>query len=277
MAESAINIPEARQDLWRPAGVPVLLYHGVSGPGIGAPPSREGKFWITHLRLMDDLERMQCGNYRVVPLGEFWWLPNDPARPPLVGVTFDDGNATDYTVAFPLLQELGFRADFFINTATVGSPGYLTWDQIGEMHRAGMSFQSHSHNHVDLSHLPLATLRWQVGHSRQVIEDRLGEPVEFLSVPYGLINQRVMEAALEAGYGAVCTSRNWPARLGRNKISRVCIHAATSRHEFEGLLARRLSPYALRSLREAMLYLPKQILLRLNPASLSVRELGGQE
>ena len=86
-----------------------------------------------------------------------------------------------------------------------------------------------------------------------------------------------MEAALEEGYRAVCTSRNWPARLGGNKISRVCIHADTSGHEFEGLLARDLSPYAARSVREAMVYLPKQILLRLNPAILTVQQLGGQE
>ena len=55
--------------------------------------------------------------------------------------TFDDGRATDYEVAFPLLLAAGVRAEFFVNTATIERAGHLTWSQIMEMHRAGMSFQ----------------------------------------------------------------------------------------------------------------------------------------
>jgi peptidoglycan/xylan/chitin deacetylase (PgdA/CDA1 family) len=277
MAESALNISDTLLSRRRPVGVPVLLYHGISEPGIGPVPTRDGKFWITYSRFIDDLERIRSARYRIGPLRELWWLSGYAAKTPLLAITFDDGHATDYTVAFPLLHEYGFRADFFINTATVGSPGYLTWEQIDEMHRAGMSFQSHSHHHIDLSHAPLATLRRQLGHSKQLIEDRLGHPVEFLSAPYGLVNHQVMEAALEAGYRAVCNSRNWPAQLGENKISRVCIHANTGRREFEGLLARDLSPYAARSVREALLYFPRQILLRLKPGFLAVQVARGQE
>ena len=62
----------------------------------------------------------------------------------------DTGEAA--AVGDPLLVEAslglgeaaGARAEFFINTATIGQPGYLTWGQVAEMHRAGMSFQSRS-------------------------------------------------------------------------------------------------------------------------------------
>lgn len=245
-----------------------MLYHGVARPGSKSIPAGERKFWITNLQFTEQMEEIQSRAYRVGLLSELWWLSNFAAKASVLALTFDDGHETDYSVAFPLLQKFGFRADFFINTATVGTPGRLTWDQMGEMHRAGMSFQSHGHDHVDLSHMPLSTLRWQLGHSKSLIEDRLGHPVEFLSAPYGLFNQQVLEAAIAVGYRAVCTSRNWPARLGEIPISRVSIHSHTSRREFEGLLANELSVYATRTVREALLYLPKQILLRINPAIL---------
>jgi peptidoglycan/xylan/chitin deacetylase (PgdA/CDA1 family) len=255
----------------------VLLYHGIVAPGTGSIPTGERKFWITKVQFIDQMQRIRSGGYRVGPLRDLWWPSGFAAQAPQLALTFDDGHATDYTVAFPLLCEFGLRADFFINTASVGAPGYLTWEQILEMHGAGMSFQSHSHQHVDLSHLPLATLHGQLGHSKQLIEDRLGAPVEFLSVPYGLVNKQVFEVALEEGFRAVCTSRNWPTRLGQTRIGRASIQSDTDSREFVGLLARDLSAYAARSVREALLYLPKLILLRLKPALLTVQAPGGQE
>jgi peptidoglycan/xylan/chitin deacetylase (PgdA/CDA1 family) len=276
MAKSAVNISEAWRKKWRPAGVPVLLYHGITGIGTPPIPVGENKFWITNLQFVDQMERIRAGGYEVGPsLSELCRLPEIAVQAPQLALTFDDGHATDYTDVFPLLCEYGFRADFFINTATVGSTGYLTWNQIGEMHGAGMSFQSHSHHHVNLSLMPPARLHGQLGYSKLLIEDRLGAPVEFLSVPYGLVNKRVFAAARKEGYRAVCTSRNWPAQPCDTQIARVCIHSHTDSQEFEGLLARDFSPYAVRSVREALLYLPKQILLRLKPNRLAAQAAGG--
>jgi peptidoglycan/xylan/chitin deacetylase (PgdA/CDA1 family) len=276
MAKSALNVSDALRKKWRPAGVPVLLYHGIFGPGTGPIPTGERKFWIAKVQFIDQMWRIRSGGYRVRPLRDLWQPSGFAAQAPQVAITFDDGHATDYTVAFPILCEFGLRADFFINTATVGSPGYLTWDQIVEMHRGGMLFQSHSHHHVDLSLMPLPGLQWQLGFSKQLIEDRLGAAVEFLSVPYGLVNKRVFAASRKEGYRAVCTSRNWPTQLGQTQIGRVSIHSHTDSREFEGLLTCDLSLYAARSVREALLYLPKQILLRLKPAFLAAQAPGGQ-
>jgi peptidoglycan/xylan/chitin deacetylase (PgdA/CDA1 family) len=125
--------------------------------------------------------------------------------------------------------------------------------------------------------MPADRLHEQLAHSKALIEDRLGTSVEFLSVPYGLVNKRVLSAAREEGYRAVCTSRNWPANLGNTQIGRVSIHSDTDAGEFASLLARDLSLYAARSAREAFLYLPKQALLRLKPGLLTVQTSGSQQ
>ncbi len=258
----------------QPPGVPVLMYHGIAGPETGPVPKAEGKYWIDAPQFTGQLEKILSSGYLVAPVRDLWWVKNYPQGSSPLAITFDDGHATDYTVAYPLLLEFGFRADFFINTAFVGSRGYLTWSQIVELQKAGMSIQSHGHEHVDLTHLSPQELSRQLGHSKRLLEDQIGRPVEFLSVPYGLVNSRVIGEALSGGYSAVCTSRPWPARMGEAEINRMAIHRQMSCKRFESLLARKIWPYAAALLRQALLYLPKQLFLRLNPGALTVQVSG---
>jgi Polysaccharide deacetylase len=70
---------------------------------------------------------------------------NDERR---VALTFDDGLEQLYTVVYPLLQEFGCTAIAYIVPAAIGTPGFLTWEQVREMHASGrVDFQSHSMTH----------------------------------------------------------------------------------------------------------------------------------
>jgi peptidoglycan/xylan/chitin deacetylase (PgdA/CDA1 family) len=190
-----------------------------------------------------------------------------------VAITFDDGLASDYETSVPTLVEQGLCADFFINTARVGSAGYVTWDQLREMTASNMGIHSHSHDHVALSRLSRESLENQLRCSKQMLEDRLGTVVGFLAVPYGFVNQRVVDVALALGYRAVCDSFNWPARTGARQIHRVAIHANTSMQEFTRLLSGNPAPYLRRAVRSALTYAPKEFLLRYRPGRLGVEVL----
>src|SRR5215469_12343045 len=45
-------------------------------------------------------------------------------------ITFDDGYLDNYTHAFPLLQQHGLRAAFFLITSFVGTSSLPWWDEI---------------------------------------------------------------------------------------------------------------------------------------------------
>jgi peptidoglycan/xylan/chitin deacetylase (PgdA/CDA1 family) len=180
-------------------------------------------------------------------------------------LTFDDGRAADYEVAFPLLLAAGARGEFFINTAKVGRPGYLTWSRIDEMHRAGMSFQSHSHDHIPLPTLPARLLRNQIRTSKRLIEDFLGRGVDFLAAPHGLVDRRVVDAAQDAGYRAVCVSRGWPARPGGDVVSRVTVLRDTTDAQFGAILARQPQAYLPAVARALVTRLQHRVALRRRP------------
>ncbi|MGH7249270.1 MAG: polysaccharide deacetylase family protein, partial [Pseudomonadota bacterium] len=177
---------------------------------------------------------------------------------PSVVLTFDDGLVSDYEVAFRLLAEFGMRGVFFVNPSTVGEAGYLSWSQIVEMSRAGMSIQSHSHHHLDLTVLSRKALESELADSKRSLEDHLGERVEFLAAPHGLLSRRVVRSALANGYRAACSTRCWPANPRARVFTRITLHRDIARGEFHALLTGELLTYA-RRLGGGALHRPRRI------------------
>ena len=122
-------------------------------------------------------------------------------------LTFDDGHASDYTEAFPVLHELGLRATFFVVPTLVDTAGFVTWDQLREMVAAGMEIGSHSLTHPFVDGLGPAELRREFGDSKAMIEDRLGAAVRSASLPRGWGAPHLETILEELGYRVFCTSR----------------------------------------------------------------------
>lgn len=149
-------------------------------------------------------------------------------------LTFDDGWASDYEVAFPVLRELGHRATFFVVPTMVDSPGYVTWAQLREMVAGGMEIGSHSLTHPFMQDLDAAGVRREFGESRDILQDRLGLPVRAASLPRGW-EPPGFEAVLgELGYRVFCTSRvGWWYPGGRAlAMPRVAVRRDMTPEEF---------------------------------------------
>jgi len=258
-------------------GVPVLAYHGLIQSAGEPVPAAEQPYWLPCGQFRSQLDYIVRGGYRFARLEELWTgnkAANRSGTP--VVLTFDDGLASDYEVAYPMLTALGGKAEFFLNTSTVGQSRHLNWQQIKEMLGAGLSFQSHSHDHVDLTRLGTGALDRQLRESKEMLEDRLASPILFLSAPYGLINHKVVQAARQAGYLAVCGTRCWPARPGADVVDRVVLRREYSMEDFRKYLERRISKYLSRLVRRP-LYFPRWLLLRFRPARVGVAVLEGKQ
>ena len=66
----------------------------------------------------------------------------------------------------------------------------MNWDQVREMHHAGISFGSHTMTHPVLSRLTPDALQQEVAESKCLIESRLDAVVEDFSFPFGRIAER---------------------------------------------------------------------------------------
>ncbi len=141
-------------------------------------------------------------------------------------LTFDDGHSSDYEIVFPTLQDAGIKAVFFLITGRVGSPGYLSWEQVREMRRHGMEFGSHGLTHAKMTALNKRQALDELTRSRREIEDRLGEAVTTFSFPYGYYDADLIKLTASAGYAACCISDHGTVKLPAQVIPRNSINSA---------------------------------------------------
>jgi peptidoglycan/xylan/chitin deacetylase (PgdA/CDA1 family) len=129
-----------------------------------------------------------------------------------VVITFDDGYEDIYSNAFPILQKYDFTAFIFLITGFVGKydswdynlgkrrKRHLSWKQIKEMSKWGFGFGSHTVNHPDLTKIDQKFVEYELKKSKEVLEDKLGKRVSFLSYPFGRYNWFVQDQAQRLGY-----------------------------------------------------------------------------
>ncbi|HTZ04704.1 MAG TPA: polysaccharide deacetylase family protein [Gaiellaceae bacterium] len=109
----------------------MLLYHriGPSGSYTVAP----GTFDAEMQRLHDlGFQAITLDQYVRFVRGDAVDLPERP-----ILITFDDGYASAWDNADPVLARYGWSAAMYIPTAAVGTPAHLTWEQLRQMQSSG--------------------------------------------------------------------------------------------------------------------------------------------
>lgn len=214
----------------------VLMYHALEEPdrpATGDPGAlvyavrREA--FERHIDTLGDL------GARVATHGDLDGAAAGDRAVPVI-ITFDDGHASDVSVALPVLRARGMRAVFFITTGRIGTGGHLDEDGVALLHRAGMTVGSHGVTHRYLTGLGGGELREELSGSKRRLEDITGAPADSLSAPGGRIDRRVLESAKEAGYRYIYGSkprlnRGFPADapIGRFAITRGCTDSRFAR------------------------------------------------
>ena len=150
------------------------------------------------------------------------------AGPGCCAITFDDGHASNADAAEALAAR-GATADFFVNTSTVGGPGFVDWPTLRAMADAGMSVQSHGHTHRYFDELPARQIRDELHRSKHTIEQAIGRPVTLFAPPGGRLRHEVATIARELGFDGICSSRPgaWRAADGLAEVPRLAVLAST--------------------------------------------------
>lgn len=116
--------------------------------------------------------------------------------------TFDDGNESAIRIAAPILEKYGAKGHFFIITGKIGRLGYLTENEIIELHNRGHVVGSHGHSHDPLKNND--TDEWL--KSIEILSTILKEKITIASVPGGWYSKSVAIAAEKAGIEWLFTS-----------------------------------------------------------------------
>jgi len=133
-----------------------------------------------------------------------------PDRP--IVITFDDSYDSIFKYAYPILQEFEYKATIFVVTGFTGEWNlwdvnlggikfrHLSWEQIQNLSEAGFEMGSHTVHHPDLTRIPKEQMKAEVSLSKMHLEDKLGQPINIISFPFGRYNDDVLQACHETGY-----------------------------------------------------------------------------
>ncbi len=224
------------------------MYHEVPRDSRDVP-----YFAVPRKRFAAQLDRLAAAGKRGVTLEAILNAPTPPRN--LVAVTLDDGHATHFTEAFPELARRGMTATFFVITARVGTPGYVTWAQLRELTAAGMSVQSHTHGHRFLSELPETAVIDELCASRALLDAELGQRTTTIALPGGDAPRLSFAVFRNTGYRWVATSV-WGAneRAGsEGYVRRYTVRRDTDDHRFRICVDAASGPYSSEGLRLAAL------------------------
>jgi peptidoglycan/xylan/chitin deacetylase (PgdA/CDA1 family) len=180
-----------------PVQIPILMYHAVHV----MDPSE-----ASNANLIVDPDLFETQIKALAKAGYYFLTPEEaykaftenalPAKK-VVWLTFDDGNEDFYTIAYPILKKYKAKATNNVITGFVkkGNAGNLTVKQMKEMMAHGMSFQSHTVNHPDLSATDKATQKVELTDSIDFLENKLNTKVNTIAYPSGRYNQTTLDLA----------------------------------------------------------------------------------
>lgn len=230
-------------------GLPILTYHSLddSGSVISTAPSAFGM----------QMKYLAQNGYQSLSLSEAAVLMHErkPFPAKTFVMTFDDGYQNNYTRAFPILQEFGFKGTIFLISAYCGTSWsgdasslearrMLSWAEIEEMHKYGIEFGAHTSTHPDLTRIPIGQAEREIKQSKEAIQERLGAEVTTFAYPYGRLNAIVREIA-RGQFRAACSTKLGKVEVADDPLSlkRIDMYYLSDFRFFSKLATTRLAGY----------------------------------
>ncbi len=206
--------------------VPVLMYHVINPPPAGAPfPG----LYVPSDEFAAQMQALKAAGWHAVTMDqlEAYWkrgVPLGPGKP--IVLTFDNGYASQYENALPILKRLGWTGNENIQlTGLPPSQGGLTDAQVRGLIAAGWELDTQGISHADLITLDAAELKYQVASARRTLQKRYGVPVNWFCYPSGHYDAAVIAAVKAAGFvGSTTVIPGWatpsedPYRLPRLRV-----------------------------------------------------------
>lgn len=190
----------------------ILMYHAVC-----SLPENPNRIATSPELFEAQMRYLQRRKLRGVTMQELLRAERTGNAKGLIGLTFDDGYEDFLEYALPVLERFGFSATVFVVAGMLGGANdwefrfdprpqmkLLTVEGVREVAARGMEVGSHSMSHPKLSSLDPEMLEEEVGGSRQVLSEVLGEAVDGFCYPYGFIDGASVQAVRRAGYAYAC-------------------------------------------------------------------------
>ena len=168
----------ASKERYEDRGIISIMYHRFE----------ENKYPSTNIRIKDfrsHLNIIKKSNFQFISYEEFKKFIKLKDNSKKVLLTIDDGFSSFYRNAWPILKKEKIPFIIFVNTESIGSPGYMNWDQIKEISKFEfVHIGNHSHSHEYLADMSNEEIKKDLEISIRLFKEKLNHKTEFIAYPF---------------------------------------------------------------------------------------------
>ena len=168
--------------------VPILMYHrvvpiaeaGNSIPGLVVPPEI----------FAAQMDALAVAGWHTITLAELAadLQAHRKPTPKTFVITIDDGWSDGFTYALPILRSHGYVATYFVIAGRIDTNGNLSTAQLKALIAAGNEIGDHTMDHLSLSRLAPAKLKFEIDAGAARIAQATGRWPATLAYPLGGVN-----------------------------------------------------------------------------------------
>jgi peptidoglycan/xylan/chitin deacetylase (PgdA/CDA1 family) len=209
--------------------VHILNYHSISSD---IKKRGFGYHSVSRNVFSKQMKYLAENDYNVIDLDDFIQLKEKRRLipPKTVILTFDDGFADNYTLAFPVISKYSLKAVLSVITEYINRNRPFPWlhgdgiknqndreeglplskKQLKVLSDYGITIASHTRSHRDLGSLSKEEVRKEVSESKRDLEDILGRRIEYFTYPYGTwgnYDEKDKRIIQSAGYKAALSTK----------------------------------------------------------------------
>lgn len=219
----------------------VILYYHAVGQGPDALPASVFRQQMEWLATHGD----------VLSLDDF--ISEKGNKKSCFSISFDDGYASVFEDAFPILRSLNLPAMVYVNTGWIGHqdriasnsslghyPGefFMSWDEVRTLAENGWVIGSHGVDHLDLTAVDDEQLFYELAHSKKTIERHLKNECKHFAFTWGRYSRKVQDAVKRAGYQTAASAIHGPLQYSSDLFAmpRIDISTQYSFDDFKAIV-----------------------------------------
>jgi peptidoglycan/xylan/chitin deacetylase (PgdA/CDA1 family) len=189
----------------------IFLYHRF---GEDAVPSTN----ITLEQFDAQLAEIKAGPYTVLPVPEIIARLKETTALPdrTIGITIDDAYNSFYREAWPRFKKAGLPVTIFVSTGSIGRHNYMTWHQIRELSKAGVTIGHHTTHHNHMPRQSAAKNAAEIRNAQTHFEKELGYAPTLFAYPYGEGSKALENLTKLSGFAAAFGQHSGVAHTSSN-------------------------------------------------------------
>ncbi len=164
----------------------------------------ENKYPSTNIKIEDfksHINIIKELNFEFISHEQFKSYINKKDEKKKILLTIDDGFSSFYENAWPILKKEKIPFIIFINTETIGSSGYMSWQEINEISKFDfVHIGNHSHSHGYLVDKTDAEIREDIITSIKLFEEKLNHKTKFFAYPFGEYKNSYKKIVKDLGF-----------------------------------------------------------------------------